>query len=674
MADSGEHRADAQTNGARAAFSRWGITGKSLLSPVIIVVILLIVGAVGVRALVQVTDRMDQVTNELLPMEELLNEVLAGSLRERIRADQFAARPADEPLDEFNRIYDETRDLIREAMERTRSEQRAERLRALEASHDDFRDLFVDGVVPTLYELQDVRSERLDLRGDEAEARILEVVTQAGGAGAQQLYEAGTQAERRIDPILMDATRYALTGFPQYRERIGDNLEAATNQMERVQTLSQESGIATSDAEAAYQAWRDFLSAWDEIRSLRDDADSYLAEMRALGPEIREQASEIANNVGDELGRLGEEANTAAFNSSVILSALVAAAAIGGLLLAWWMTRTVVRPLLETNQTIRQLVDGMDANDADLSRRAPVRTDDEVGELTKNYNRLVETLEGLIGQVVRDSEQLGQAAKKLAGATEKTSRGMAQQQEDTDQVATAMNETTSTIQEIARNAAEAQTAAEGADHSSREGRQVVEQTMDAIQNLADEIDQGRGIITQLHTDAEAIGKVTTVINEISEQTNLLALNAAIEAARAGHEGRGFAVVAAEVRDLAQRTQESTGEIRKLIDNVQEGTGQSVEFMERGADEARKTVDQATRAGSSLQEIQEQVTAIRDMNTQIASGAEEQGAAIDEINASVTRIRDVVENTAGTTRELESAAEELDRLSERLRELTRSFRT
>lgn len=673
MADAGSASSDSSA-GAASVLDRGGILGKSLLAPLAIVLILIVVGVLGVRATIQMAERMDHVASELVQADRLVNEIRAGSLLERIRADQFVADPSEQPVQEFEEFHSQTRELIEQARGGTVDEQRREWLEELEAAHERFAGLFLEEAVPTLREIQTVRSERMDPHGNDAEEALLQVVRAAGDADADALHQAAADGARRVDPVLMDATRYALTGFPRYRERVADRLAPATEAVERVRALAEQTGVGVTQAQAAHQAWQDFRTAWSEVTELRATGEESLDRMLELGPEIRALVDRIGEHVGEELERRADEANAEAWNRSLQLGVLVVIASVGGVLLAWFMSRTVVRPMHQTSQSIQALVDGMDANDADLSARAPVTTRDEVGELTANYNRLVATLERVIGQLSRDARQLEQSSKRLGEATRKSSQGMAQQKEDTDQVATAMNETTSTIQEIARNAAEAQTAAEGADHSSREGRQVVEQTMDAIQNLADQIDQGREIITRLNNDAEAIGKVTTVINEISEQTNLLALNAAIEAARAGHEGRGFAVVASEVRDLAQRTQESTGEIRKLIDNVQTGAEQSVEFMERGAQEARSTVDQATRAGSALQEIQEQVTSIRDMNTQIASGAEEQGAAVDEINASVTRIRDVVDETAETTRELESASEELERLAERLRELTSSFRT
>ena len=342
---------------------------------------------------------------------------------------------------------------------------------------------------------------------------------------------------------------------------------------------------------------------------------------------------------------------------------------LAGLGAAWWLSRDLVGPLRSTVLRLNDIASG----EGNLTHRLPVEGKDELADLAVSFNAFVATIQDLVKQVAAATAQLAAASEQLSATSLETTQEVRRQQSETDQVATAMNEMTATVQDVARSASEAARSAQQTDEQASAGKDVVRLTIDSIQSLATEVEDAAGVIQRLSSHSEEIGKVLDVIRGIAEQTNLLALNAAIEAARAGEQGRGFAVVADEVRTLASRTQASTQEIQSMIEGLQGNAGKAVEAMEKGRVQARDSVEQAGRAGESLDAITAAVTNISDMNTQIASAAEEQTAVAEEINRNVANIGQSVDETARGSEQISRASEELARLAAELQNKVGQFR-
>ncbi len=335
-----------------------------------------------------------------------------------------------------------------------------------------------------------------------------------------------------------------------------------------------------------------------------------------------------------------------------------------------WLTRRLVsQPIAHA---VNQMLNAQ--QNSDLTVRLDESRRDELGSLALGFNRFVTKIRGVIHEVNGSAHQLASAAEQMATITEQTTQGMLRQQLETDQVATAINEMSTTVDEVAKNAASAAEAAHRADNASREGKQVVQSTMDAIDALASEVERVAKVIHRVEADSDQIGAVVDVIKGIAEQTNLLALNAAIEAARAGEQGRGFAVVADEVRSLATKTQDSTETIRKMIEQLQAGAGEAVGVMETGQKQAQDSVKRAAEAGAALDAIAGAVAEITDMNTQIASAAEEQSSVAEEINRNIVTISSVADETSTGARQMAAASEELAQLAAGLRQQLEQFKT
>ncbi|MCF6364430.1 MAG: methyl-accepting chemotaxis protein [Gammaproteobacteria bacterium] len=319
--------------------------------------------------------------------------------------------------------------------------------------------------------------------------------------------------------------------------------------------------------------------------------------------------------------------------------------------------------------SLKELADGR----GDLTQRLQSNSADETGMVVKYFNDFLQKLHDLIKEVVDATTQLGANASQLSEITQTTASGAQQQQTEVDQLSTAMNEMASTVQEVVHNAGEAADAAREADEASRKGQAIVANTVHVITTLADSIEGGAKVITELQVESENIGGVLDVIRTIAEQTNLLALNAAIEAARAGDQGRGFAVVADEVRTLASRTQESTQEIQTMIERLQAGVGKAVGVMGQSREQAQKSVDQVSEAGGSLDAITLAVKKIHAMNDEIAGAAKEQSTVAESMNESIINISQVADQTNNSAQVTFGASDELGQVSSRLIDLVSRFK-
>ncbi|MBC3420770.1 methyl-accepting chemotaxis protein [Pseudomonas sp. RW3S2] len=366
--------------------------------------------------------------------------------------------------------------------------------------------------------------------------------------------------------------------------------------------------------------------------------------------------------------KANEEAARQYDSAFMLVIGLLVAATVLTLLFALLLTRSIVRPIYDALRAAEQIAEG------DLTQRVSTDGTDEAARLLQAMAKMQDKLRDTLQLISGSATQLASAAEELNSVTDESARGLAQQNNEIQQAATAVTEMTSAVEEVARNAVSTSEASGEASRSAGDGRDLVIETVGAIERMSSDVQTTARLIEDLAGQSRDIGKVLDVIRGLADQTNLLALNAAIEAARAGEAGRGFAVVADEVRALAHRTQQSTSEIERMIGSIQGGTEHAVESMRTSTDRAESTLNIARGAGLALDTITSAVAQINERNLVIASAAEEQAQVAREVDRNLVNINDLSVQSATGAHQTSMASAELSRLAVDLNGLVGRFRT
>ncbi|GGN35722.1 methyl-accepting chemotaxis protein [Actinoplanes campanulatus] len=446
-------------------------------------------------------------------------------------------------------------------------------------------------------------------------------------AEIEELAATYAESETKMNGIFADesmvspAEKEALDGINEVQAQTLPLIDEVTELREAGRTTA---AVALLNAEAkpAFTEWLRVINVFIDLEE-----------------SMNQQETATARDIGDE------------FRTLMIL---LLAAAIGvATAIAWWVTRSITRPLGQAVDVLAAVADG------DLTQRLDNPSADEVGQMSRSMNTALESISAAMRGLSHGTDTLTSTNERMGRLSEQLADGARESSTQADIVAASADEVSRNVHTVAAGSEEMGASIREISTSANEAAIVASRAVTAVQTTT-------ASVSRLGASSREIGDVVKTITSIAEQTNLLALNATIEAARAGESGKGFAVVAGEVKDLAQETARATEDIARRVQAIQADTAGAV---------------------TAISEVAEVIEQINEYQTTIASAVEEQTATTNEINRSVSEaaggssqiaanignVASVAHNTTNLVNQSDQAVQELGQVTGELRTLVAKFR-
>ncbi len=296
-----------------------------------------------------------------------------------------------------------------------------------------------------------------------------------------------------------------------------------------------------------------------------------------------------------------------------------------GLLIIYLLISRLTEPLKLLVEQTNKIADG------DLTATINVTRNDEIGLLASSFNAMIEKLTYIVAIIIDTTNNLTNGTNQIALSSQQIAQGANEQAASAEEVSASIEEMAATIQQNSENANETEKIAQEGANGILEVAEASRKSVDAIKKIADKI---------------------TVVNEIAEKTDILAINAAIEAARAGEHGKGFAVVAAEVRKLAEISQNAAKEINAL---------------------SKLNLSLTQEAGTLMSKIIPNIQKTAYLVKEIAAASAEQSSGAHQISKAIEQLSSVTQQNSATSEQMSSSSEELGSQASALKDAIMFFK-
>lgn len=360
-----------------------------------------------------------------------------------------------------------------------------------------------------------------------------------------------------------------------------------------------------------------------------------------------------------------------------------------GAVMVFFIIKSITKPLNNLKDASIRIVEG------DLTKEVDVLTRDEFGQLSMNFNEMVNSLKNVLIEVEKSSFDLTESSVFLNENAQNNSQASEQVAETiqnlafgADDQARNIQESTNTIKDMSDSTevivSSTHVVSDTANQAlvkALEGNEVIKKAVNQMTSIHVNVNELSHVVKGFGDRSNEISEIIQVITGIADETNLLALNAAIEASRAGEQGKGFAVVATEVRKLAEQSAESSKQITKLIRNIQEEAKSAVNSMGTVTKEVEEGIRVVNMAGESFNYIQftisdftKQIKELNDTVKQLSIGAQQVHSIINSVKEVAVSTAAGTQNVAAVTEEQLSLMIEVTESSAKLSDMAKDLRT
>ena len=337
------------------------------------------------------------------------------------------------------------------------------------------------------------------------------------------------------------------------------------------------------------------------------------------------------------------------------------------ILIALGLHATAAKPL-------RTLVSAMnDLRQGDFTKQINMKRGDEFGAVADGFDRMVEEIRSLVGQVQKSSIQVSTSMTTIAATSKQQQATASEIAATTTEVGATSKEISATAKELSRTMKEVSKVAEATGMLAGNGQTSLSRMEDTMRHVTEAAGSINGKLTVLNEKAGNINQVVTTISKVADQTNLLSLNAAIEAEKAGEYGRGFAVVATEIRRLADQTGVATYDIEQIVKEIQGAISAGVMGMDKFSEEVRRGMHDVQQVGEQLSQIIQEVQALVPRFEMVNDGMKAQATGAEQINDSLLQLTEAAQQTVESLRQSTSTIDDLNNVSGLLRSSVTRFK-
>jgi methyl-accepting chemotaxis protein len=405
----------------------------------------------------------------------------------------------------------------------------------------------------------------------------------------------------------------------------------------RETTLKTRDEIDATASEDGKKLIGGFSTAYAKMNTVQDDilalaktdknaaAERSMHEGRKFAGEAMEAANAFVVYARKAMAEQAEQAAEEGSRAELLLLVLVLASLVVAVVAAVWISFSISRALGRAVGLAGAVASG------DLNQTINVASNDEIGDLVKSLNVMVEKLRQIVSEALTAAQNVSAGSQELSASAEQLSQGATEQASSAEEASSSMEEMAANVKQNAENANQTEKIAGQSSKDAEASGAAVGRAVEAMQTIAEKI---------------------TIVQEIARQTDLLALNAAVEAARAGEHGKGFAVVASEVRKLAERSQAAAAEIGTL---------------------STETVKVAQEAGSMLSKLVPDIKKTAELVVEITAACREQDVGSAQINQAIQQLDKVGQQNASASEQVSSTSEELASQAEQLQATISFFR-